>query len=94
MVAAGSPYLVSASLVDEDTSAVHTVSWSWGDGSSDPAQHAIERNGGGSANASHVYSKPGRYAVTFRVTDKAGHSVSVTRHVVVQGPAAPGNTKG
>jgi probable HAF family extracellular repeat protein len=94
VVAAGSPYLVSASLADEDTSAVHTVSWSWGDGSSDPAQNATERNGGGSANASHVYSKPGSYVVTFRVTDKAGHSVSVTRHVLVQGLAAPGNTKG
>ncbi|WP_198117046.1 PKD domain-containing protein [Massilia rhizosphaerae] len=94
VVAAGSPYLVSASLADENTSAVHTVSWSWGDGSSDPTQNAIERNGEGSANASHVYSKPGIYEVSFKVTDKAGHSASVTRHVVVQGLAAPVDTKG
>lgn len=93
-VAAGSPYLVSASLADENTSALHTVSWSWGDGSSDPAQNAIERNGEGSAVASHVYGKPGTYEVSFKVTDKAGHTTSVTRHVMVQGLAAPVNTKG
>ena len=89
VVAVGSPYLVSASLADENTSAVHTVSWTWGDGSSDPAQNAIERNGRGTANASHAYSKPGTYEVTFKVTDKAGHSASVTRRVVVKGLAAP-----
>jgi probable HAF family extracellular repeat protein len=91
VVAAGSPYLVSASLADENTSAVHSVGWSWGDGSSDPMHNAIERNGEGSASASHVYSKPGTYPVTFKVTDKAGHSASVTRRVVVQaaGQAIP-----
>jgi probable HAF family extracellular repeat protein len=94
VVTVGSPYLVSASLADEHTSAVHTVSWTWGDGSSDPAQNAIERNGKGSANASHVYSKPGTYEVSFKVTDKAGHIASVTRRVVVQGRAAPVSTKG
>lgn len=94
VVLVGSPYLVSASLADENTSAVHTVSWTWGDGSSDPAQNAIERNGKGSANASHVYSKPGTYEVSFKVTDKAGHSASVTRRVVVQERAAPVDTKG
>lgn len=93
VVAVGSPYLASASLADDDTSAVHTVSWTWGDGSSDPAQHAIGRNGRGSASASHVYSKPGTYEVSFKVTDKAGHSASVTRRVVVRGPAAPVGTR-
>lgn len=89
LVAVGSPYLVSASLADDDTSAVHTVSWTWGDGSSDPAQHAIERDGRGGASASHVYSKPGTYEVAFKVTDKAGNSATVARRVVVQGLVAP-----
>lgn len=73
---------------------MHTVSWSWGDGSSEPTQNAIERNRQGSADASHVYSKPVTYKVSLKVTDKAGHSATVTRHVVVQKPAAPVNTKG
>lgn len=94
VVAAGAPYLVSASLADDNLSALHTVSWTWGDGSSDPAQNAIERNGKGSSNASHVYTKPGTYEVTFRVTDKAGHSASVMRRVVVRARAAAVDGKG
>ncbi|WP_198117047.1 PKD domain-containing protein [Massilia rhizosphaerae] len=90
VVTAGSPYLVSASLSDEDTSTVHTVSWSWGDGSSEPARNAIERKGDGNASASHVFSKPGTYRVTLQVSDKSGHRATVTRKVVVQGMTAPG----
>jgi probable HAF family extracellular repeat protein len=87
-VAAGTPYLVSTSLADEDTAAVHSVSWSWGDGSSDPAGKAIERGGKGNASASHVYSKPGTYEVTARVTDGSGHSTTVSRKIVVKGSGA------
>lgn len=86
-VAAGTPYFVSTHLVDDDAAAVHSVSWSWGDGSTEPASRAIERGGEGIVNASHVYSTPGTYQVTARVTDDAGHTTTVTRKVVVKGPA-------
>lgn len=90
-VAAGAVFEVSASIADEDPAATHTVTWSWGDGSSDPARNAIERGGDGSILASHIYAAPGTYVVTARVTDKSGNSAVVSRKVTVQAPSgSPG----
>jgi probable HAF family extracellular repeat protein len=90
-VAAGAVFEVSASIADENPAATHAVTWSWGDGSSDPARNAIERGGDGSILASHIYAAPGTYVVTARVTDKSGHSALVSRKVTVQAPSgSPG----
>lgn len=90
-VAAGAVFEVSAGIADEDPAATHAVTWSWGDGSSDPARNAIERGGDGSILASHIYAAPGTYVVTARVTDNSGHSTVASRKVTVQAPSgSPG----
>jgi probable HAF family extracellular repeat protein len=88
MVKTGAPFSPSTSFVDDATAGSHSVSWGWGDGSSDAPLKANESGGTGSASAMHVYSRPGIYTVTAQVTDRAGNSASVSRDLVVVEPSA------
>jgi probable HAF family extracellular repeat protein len=88
MVTTGAPFSASASFANENTTESHSVSWSWGDGSSDSSPKASESGGAGSANALHVYARPGIYTVTAQVTDRSGKRAAVSRNVVVFEPAA------
>ena len=60
-----------------------------GDGSSGAARKIVEAGGVGSASASHSFSTPGVYAVTATVVARDGRRTTVSRTVVVTGPAAP-----
>jgi probable HAF family extracellular repeat protein len=88
MVTAGAPFSASASFANENTAESHSVSWTWGDGSSDVSPKASESGGAGSANALHVYTRPGIYTVTAQVTDRSGKRAAVSRNVVVTEPSA------
>jgi probable HAF family extracellular repeat protein len=83
VVQAGTAFMTSLGFVAEDATASHKVTWSWGDGSGDQTARASERNGGGSAVASHAYTTPGIYTVKATVVDQAGESTTVNRRVVV-----------
>lgn len=87
-VRTGAPLHAAIGWVDQDRVGVHSVSWSWGDGSSG-AGRLREDGAKGSATASHSYAAPGIYPVTLTLLDRSGRSTTVTRSVVV---APPGGT--
>lgn len=86
---AGMPLQASVSFVDGDRTGTRSVDWAWGDGSSGSARTIVEEGGVGSASASHSFSTPGVYAVTATVVGRDGRRTTVSRTVVVTGPAAP-----
>ena len=60
-----------------------------GDSSSGAARKIVGDGDVGSASASHSFSTPGVYAVTATVVGRDGRRATVSRTVVVTGPAAP-----
>lgn len=86
---AGVPLQASVSFVDGDRTGTRSVDWAWGDGSSGAARKIVEEGGVGSASASHSFPTPGVYAVTATVVGRDGRRTTVSRTVVVTGPAAP-----
>ena len=85
---AGVPLQASVSFVDGDRTGTRSVDWAWGDGSSGTARKIVEEGGVGSAGASHSFSTAGVYAVTATVVARDGRRATVSRTVVVTGPAA------
>lgn len=53
------------------------------------ARKVVEEGGVGSASASHSFSTPGVHAVTATAVGRDGRRTTVSRTVVVTGPAAP-----
>nr|MDQ2667489.1 DNA/RNA non-specific endonuclease [Gemmatimonadota bacterium] len=75
---------VSVSFSDVGTADTHTVTFSWGDGSTSTVDAGLS----GSATATHTYAATGFYAVMATVTDDDGASVSTgTRTLVVFNPS-------
>jgi probable HAF family extracellular repeat protein len=88
LVQLGSPVDTSIGIAQGETPARYSVTWAWGDGTTDPARAANASNGGGNANARHTYSAPGIYTITANVADQAGNSAKVSRQLVVVGPSS------
>ena len=85
-VAVGTSVSAQAAFTDPGILDTHLVSWEWGDGTI--SRWDRSRSGGsGSVYGSHVYTAPGVYPVTARVTDKDGGTSSNTfEYVVVYDP--------
>jgi hypothetical protein len=64
-------FSVSAAFSDPGSADNHSVTWNWGDGTSDTLDSAV-----GSAAIGHVYATPGVYTVMVTVTDDDGGSDS------------------
>jgi hypothetical protein len=64
--------------------------WTWGDGSSEPADLPAELQGQGASFAagSHAFTAAGVYAVTLTVTDSEGRTGFDTEYFAVYDPAA------
>jgi PKD repeat protein len=87
MVTLGAPVDATIGFTTEDSAAHYSVTWSWGDGTTDRARDAGVAKGSGSATARHIYSAPGIYTVTANVTDRLGNSARVAHRVVVYEPS-------
>lgn len=87
MVTLGAPVDASIGFTTEDSAARYSVTWSWGDGTTDRARDAGVTKGSGSAAARHTYSTPGIYTVTANVTDRLGNNARVAHQVVVVEPS-------
>jgi len=61
----------SGSFVDPGVKDTHTATWSWGDGSSSPAQD-LGQGGTGTFNAVHNFATAGLHTVTLTVADDDG----------------------
>ena len=66
---------------------VHTVVWSWGDGTPNTPGAVTEGAGAGTATAGHTYLEAGVYTVSASVADACAEA-SVTRQIVVYDPSA------
>lgn len=62
LVMPGEPVTVSTSFSNSDPTAVHTVVWNWGDGTTSIAS-VSESGGAGYATGSHTYTTPGTFVV-------------------------------
>jgi hypothetical protein len=80
--------LVKASVAYTDTPTdIHTAQWTWGDGTTGPADSITEADGAGVATGSHAYPTSGVFTVAATVSDACASS-TVTRQVVVYDPSA------
>jgi PKD repeat protein len=75
----GSIVAVSATFADPDVLDTHTVTMSWGDGTTTWTLAA----GATSFNASHTYTTSGTYTLDATVTDPSGASANASVQVVV-----------
>jgi len=66
----GTAITASSGFTDPGTADAHTVTWSWGDGTTTPQQ----KNAGvtGAISATHTYAAAGLYTVSVAVDDKDG----------------------
>ncbi len=76
-----SPATLSGSFTDLDVADAHTVSVTWGDGSTGTLPLGA---GAASFSATHTYATHGTYHVSVAVTDPAGLAASAAVDVVVQ----------
>ena len=82
----GTQIPAAARFTDAGTADVHTATVDWGDGSRGAAA-VTEVGGSGEARASHAYTVPGTYTVTFSVDDAdGGVTASTFQYVVVYDP--------
>ena len=65
----------AASFADPGTLDTHTVTWSFGDGST-PVTTSLAAGVTGPVSASHAYAATGTYTVTLTITDKDGGTVT------------------
>jgi hypothetical protein len=87
LVQTGSSVDTSIGIAHGEKAGRYSVTWAWGDGTSDRARDANPSNDGGNASARHTYSAPGIYTVTANVVDQAGNSAKASRTVVVYAPS-------
>jgi PKD repeat protein len=82
---ARTPYTAGVSFTDAGLNDKHTVTFTWGDGSSPlPADVVVtEANGTGSAVGTHTYAQPGFYAVTATVSDGADTITKTAKQSIV-----------
>ena len=73
----GAPVTVQATFTDGGVQDLHTVSYSWGDGTTSTGS-VSETPGSGTVSAAHAYATPGSYTVTVTVTDDDGGAASRT----------------
>ena len=83
--AVGTTTTVTTAFDDPDAGDTHTVTYSWGDGTTTSPAVA---SGARSVSGTHVYTTPGVYEVTVTVTDAAGESdTEVFQYVVAYDPS-------
>ena len=83
---AGSATRVDAIFADMGSLDTHTASVDWGDGNESLAQISSNAN---SATASHVYSAPGQYTITFNVVDDDGGIGQANTRVTIDSSLSP-----
>jgi hypothetical protein len=82
----GSTIGITANFTDAGTADTHTVTFTWGDGTSGDGT-VNEANGSGSSTGTHTYTTDGVYEVLVAVTDDGGVTASsVFQFVVVFDP--------
>ncbi len=81
-VAPGGSVSLAATFTDLGRFDTHDVTIDWGDGAG-ATQLGSTTPGGGSIDATHVYSAAGSFTATITVTDDDGGTVSTTRSIVV-----------
>ena len=68
----GDPVSLDAKFIDSGILDTHTATINWGDGNSEEGTLTEPNGGPGSVTGSHIYSWPGIYDVTVKVTDDDG----------------------
>jgi hypothetical protein len=82
----GTAISITANFTDAGTADTHTVSFTWGDGTTSGGT-VNEANGSGSVAGTHTYTSDGVYEVGVMVTDDGGIAASsVVQFVVIFGP--------
>jgi hypothetical protein len=81
---------VSAPFTDPSSPAVHTVLWTWDDGttSSGTTNETTPFNGSGIAYGSHVYAQAGIYTISVKVTDSGSlfGTATAQQYIVIYDP--------
>lgn len=88
MTSSAVPVDVSVTIADDNAAARHRVTWYWGDGTSTQSASTRTRPGQWRASARHVFATAGTHLIGATVRERAGHSVSVQREVIVVAPDA------
>ncbi len=70
-----------AGLPGRDASGVKSITIHWGDGTTSHVKPGAHR-------LTHIYRRPGRFAVTITISDRAGNRRTIVRHVKIARPRA------
>ena len=87
----GEPFSVSGSFADPGFDDVHTITITWGDGSSQQATSISESQR--TWGAIHVFRQLGSFVVRARITDGLGSDEMIAPVRVIDRPSAPRNVR-
>lgn len=77
----------SISFLADEHGANYTVTWSWGDGTSDKPVPVTITNGLGTATGRHIYSTADFLTISATIADSKGNKVTVTRFLYTYDPS-------